>query len=151
MARATIDRLIVNSPYEEPARHWRHGRTTRLFDLADRRRPAGYVVASQDSKAFDDPGVFVEIPLVNRIRERVRAWRTAAVREPPWRAYVVREPHFGPDKKRTSRALPTSHLGGHATETGGVARDVSSPHFSVRLVWTYPCRLGSRGFPPARE
>ncbi|MCY4588802.1 MAG: DEAD/DEAH box helicase family protein [Bryobacterales bacterium] len=77
MARATIDRLIVNSPYEEPAKHWRYDRQTRLFDLADGRRPAGYVVASSDSKAFDDPGVFVEIPLVNRIRPRVRAWREA--------------------------------------------------------------------------
>ena len=77
MARATIDRLIVNSPYEEPAKHWRYDRKTRLFDLADGRRPAGYVVASSDSKAFDDPGVFVEIPLVNRIRPRVSAWREA--------------------------------------------------------------------------
>ena len=77
MARATIERLIVNSPYEEPARHWRYGRTTRLFDLADGRRPAGYVVASPDSRAFDDPGVFVEIPLVNQLRDRVHAWRDA--------------------------------------------------------------------------
>ena len=77
MARATIGRLIVNSPYEEPARHWRYDRTTRLFDLADGRRPAGYVVASPDSRVFDDPGVFVEIPLVNQIRDRVRAWRDA--------------------------------------------------------------------------
>ncbi len=77
MARAAIDRLIVNSPWEEPERHWRYDRKTRLFDLADGRRPAGYVVASPDSKDFDDPGTFVEIPLVNRIRERVGAWRAA--------------------------------------------------------------------------
>ncbi len=77
MARTTIDRLIVNSPYEEPARHWSYDRTTRLFDLSDGRRPAGYVVASGDSKAFDDPGTFVEIPLVNQIRPRVKAWRKA--------------------------------------------------------------------------
>ena len=77
MARATIDRLIVNSPYDEPARHWRYDRKTRLFDLAEGRRPAGYVAASSDSQAFDDPGVFVEIPLVNRIRPRVKAWRAA--------------------------------------------------------------------------
>ena len=77
MASTAIDRLIVNSPYEEPARHWSYDRTTRLFDLADSRRPAGYVVASGDSKAFDDPGVFVEIPLVNLLRPRVRAWREA--------------------------------------------------------------------------
>ena len=77
MARTTIDRLIINSPYEEPAQHWRYDRETRLFDLEAGRRPAGYVVASGDSKAFDDPGVFVEIPLVNQIRPRVAAWREA--------------------------------------------------------------------------
>ena len=77
MPQSTIDQLIVNSPYAEPAFHWRYDRTTRLFDLAEGRRPTGYVVASEDSRAFDDPGVFVEIPLVNRIRPRVRAWREA--------------------------------------------------------------------------
>ncbi len=77
MPQSTIDRLIVNSPYTEPAHHWRYDRTTRLFDLADGRRPAGYVVASERTKAFDDPGVFVEIPLVNRVRPRVQAWREA--------------------------------------------------------------------------
>ena len=75
MPSATIDRLIVNSPYEEPTRHWRYDRTTRLFNLDEGRRPAGYVVASGDAATFDDPGVFREIPLVNRIRERVKAWR----------------------------------------------------------------------------
>lgn len=77
MARTTIDRLIINSPYEEPARYWRYAREMRTFDLVEGRRPAGYVVASGDSKAFDDPGIFVEIPLVNQIRPRVKAWREA--------------------------------------------------------------------------
>jgi type III restriction enzyme len=75
--RTTIDRLIINSPFEEPARHWSYDRETRTFDLVDGRRPAGYVVASGDSRAFDDPGIFVEIPLVNQIRSRVKAWREA--------------------------------------------------------------------------
>ena len=77
MATATIDRLIINSPYKEPARYWKYEREPRLFDLTEGRRPAGYVVASGNSKAFDDPGIFVEIPLVNRIRPRVKAWREA--------------------------------------------------------------------------
>ena len=77
MPRTTIDRLIINSPYEEPQRHWRYDRETRLFDLVEGRRPAGYVVASPDSRAFDDPGIFVEIPRVNQIRPRVKAWREA--------------------------------------------------------------------------
>ena len=45
--------------------------------MIDGRRSAGYVVASADSKAFDDPGVFKEIPLVNQIRSRVKIWRNA--------------------------------------------------------------------------
>ena len=77
MPRATIDRLIINSPYEEPQRHWRYDRETRLFDLVEGRRPAGYVVATPGSRSFDDPGIFVEIPLVNQIRPRVKAWREA--------------------------------------------------------------------------
>ena len=77
MPQKTIDRLIVTSPYAEPACHWHYDRTTRAFDLAGGRRKAGYIVATQGSSAFDDPGVFYEILLVNRIRPRVRAWREA--------------------------------------------------------------------------
>jgi type III restriction enzyme len=77
MARTTIDHLIINSPYEEPQRYWSYDRESRTFDLAEGRRPAGYVIASQSSKAFDDPGIFVPIPLVNQIRPRVKAWREA--------------------------------------------------------------------------
>ena len=77
MARTTIDHLIINSPYEEPKHYWSYDRESRTFDLSEGRRPAGYVIASQSSKAFDDPGVFVPIPLVNQIRPRVKAWREA--------------------------------------------------------------------------
>ena len=77
MPSATINQLIINSPYQEPVKHWHYDRQKRLFDLVDGRRSAGYVVASGDSKAFDDPGVFKEIPLVKQIRPRVKAWRTA--------------------------------------------------------------------------
>src|ERR1700738_1437009 len=73
-----IDQLIINSPYSEPAEHWKYDRETRLFSRLAGRRPAGYVRASESSKAFDDPGVFVELPLVNKIRPRVKAWRENA-------------------------------------------------------------------------
>lgn len=75
--RTTIDRLIVNSPYEEPSQHWKYDRESRTFSLEPGRRPAGYVIATEGSKAFDDPGKFVEIPLVNKVRERVIEWREA--------------------------------------------------------------------------
>ncbi len=73
----TIDQLIINGPYDEPVNHWRYDRESRTFSLEPGRRPAGYVVATPGSKSFDDPGVFVELPLVKRIRPRVKAWRDA--------------------------------------------------------------------------
>lgn len=77
MEQSSIDQLIINGPYEEPAEHWRYARESRSFSRETGRRPAGYLIASKNSKAFDDPGVFVEIPLVNQIRPRVRKWRDA--------------------------------------------------------------------------
>ena len=74
---ATINQLIINSPYDEPQEHWRYHRETRLFTLEQERRKAGYVRASEKSRTFDDPGVFVELPLVNKIRPRVKIWREA--------------------------------------------------------------------------
>ena len=72
---SSIDKLIINSPFEEPQQHWNYNRENRTFMLKEGRRPAGYLKASEQSKAFDDPGVFVPIPLVNQIRTRVKAWR----------------------------------------------------------------------------
>src|ERR1700674_2678958 len=76
-ASATIDQLIITSPYSEPSEHWRYDRETRRFSREPGRRPAGYIRASDASKSFDDPGEFVELPLVNKIRPRVDAWRSA--------------------------------------------------------------------------
>ncbi len=76
MAR-NIDKLIINSPHEEPKHYWFYDRENRDFQIRDGRRPAGYVMATPNSKAFDDPGIFIEIDLVNKIRPRVKAWREA--------------------------------------------------------------------------
>ena len=75
--QSSIDQLIINKPYEEPENHWSYNPATKKFSRAPGRRPAGYLIASGDSKTFDDPGVFVEIPLVNHIRQRVNAWQDA--------------------------------------------------------------------------
>ena len=77
MPQAAIKPLIINRPFEEPGEYWSYDRERRKFSRKKGRRPAGYLVASGDSKTFDDPGVFVEIPLVNQIRSRVKAWREA--------------------------------------------------------------------------
>jgi type III restriction enzyme len=74
---ASIDQLIICSPYETPGEHWKYNRETRRFSREPGRRSAGYIRASDASKSFDDPGEFVELPLVNKIRPRVEAWRDA--------------------------------------------------------------------------
>lgn len=71
----TINHLIISSPYEKPKQHLKYLREIRKFELVEGRRPAGYIVATENSKAFDDPGHFVELELANRIRERVDKWR----------------------------------------------------------------------------
>lgn len=70
-----IDKLIINNPFLEPKQHWFYDRENRDFYINEGRRPAGYVMATPNSKAFDDPGIFVEIDTVNQIRPRVKAWR----------------------------------------------------------------------------
>jgi type III restriction enzyme len=69
--------LIINNPYAMPRRYWKYDRQRQSFDLADGRRPAGYTVATPGQSNPNDPGVFVEIELVNKIRPRVDAWREA--------------------------------------------------------------------------
>jgi type III restriction enzyme len=73
--KVVIDKLIINSPYEEPSTYWYYNREQRIFHKMDGRRPAGFIKASEISRSFDDPGVFVEIPLVNTIRKRVTTWK----------------------------------------------------------------------------
>jgi len=73
----TTDHLIINSPYEKPKQYLKYVREIRKFELVEGRRPAGYVVASEHSDSFDDPGHFIELPEVNKIRERVDKWRAA--------------------------------------------------------------------------
>jgi type III restriction enzyme len=71
----TPTHLIINSPFAEPAQHWYYVREERRFELRAGRRPAGYVVATQRATGCDDPGVFMEIALVNHIRTQVASWR----------------------------------------------------------------------------
>jgi type III restriction enzyme len=72
---STTDRLIVNSPYEKPRLHLKYNREVRKFELVEGRRAAGYIVASEASGTFDDPGIFIPLEMVNRVRERVDKWR----------------------------------------------------------------------------
>lgn len=72
-----IDKLIINSPYEEPKHHWRYDLETQMFEQEAGRRPAGYFVSAEGGNEYNDIGRFIELPEVNRIRPRVKAWREA--------------------------------------------------------------------------
>lgn len=74
---AGIEQLIINSAYREPTHHWRYDLNGQSFIQEEGRRPAGYFVAGQGSNQYNDIGKFVELPLVNKIRPRVKAWREA--------------------------------------------------------------------------
>jgi type III restriction enzyme len=69
--------LILNSPYEGPSSFWSYDRKIRMFERKPGRRPAGYIKATPGSVAFDDPGVFVELALVNQLRPFIQSWREA--------------------------------------------------------------------------
>jgi type III restriction enzyme len=76
MSQKGIDQLIIASPYEEPREHWRYVRETQGFNRVSGRRKSGYWRATaRSTDNFDDPGEFIEIDLVNKIRPRVKEWR----------------------------------------------------------------------------
>lgn len=68
-----IDQLVICSPYAEPSEYWKFD--GRQYKRTSGRRPAGYVLATDASKNEDAQGVFVDLPLANIIRGRVRDWR----------------------------------------------------------------------------
>ena len=72
-----VDEPIVNSPFAEPARHYRMrgGRP----ELVEARRPSGFTpgLRTRGGQGTLLEEEYVELPLVNAIRERVRAWREA--------------------------------------------------------------------------
>lgn len=70
-----IDHLIINSAYEEPKYHWLHDDNGQTFHKELGRRQAGYFIMGQGSNQYNDVGEFIALPLVNRIRPRVKMWR----------------------------------------------------------------------------
>ena len=74
---AGIDQLIINSAFREPEHHWKYDLNGQTFVQEPGRRPAGYFVAGQGSNQYNDIGQFIELPLVNKIRPRVKTWRQA--------------------------------------------------------------------------
>ena len=70
-----ISHLIINSAYQEPESFWKYDNLKDRFYLEKGRRPAGYVISTEEKSSYGTQGKFVELPLVNKIRPRVKAWR----------------------------------------------------------------------------
>ena len=64
--------LIINSPFVRPTHCWLRQSDNKL-ELQTGRRPAGYEIFDTRNNTVRT----VELDLVNRIRERVDAWREA--------------------------------------------------------------------------
>ncbi len=64
--------LIISSPFERPTHHWQR-KTDNKLELITGRRPAGYEIFDTRANTVRS----VQLELVNRIRERVDAWRDA--------------------------------------------------------------------------
>ncbi|HWG38313.1 MAG TPA: DEAD/DEAH box helicase family protein [Terriglobales bacterium] len=101
----TIPELIICSPYTAPGEHWRYVRESQSFRREPTRRPAGYVKATPNAQGVNDPGVFVPLPLVNQIRERVAAWRDAGYAGVTGTTRRLLEHWLDPEQRPSNRRL----------------------------------------------
>lgn len=78
MSTYEVPQPILNSPFDEPAEHWRIVEGEPPVKLEGRRK-AMYFYRDPKARPDMDGGrggsVAIELKLVNRIRERVKAWR----------------------------------------------------------------------------
>ena len=74
---------ILNSPYEEPALHW-NLEEGKAPEQREKRRPAGYFYRDPKAPSGDSEhearGQWVELALVELVRERIKEWRPLALR-----------------------------------------------------------------------
>ena len=76
MGKFVIDKLIINSPYEEPKLYWRYERETPI--RAERRSKASWLYYSfRKIKVFRRSRRIPRDRLVNDIRNRVKKWQEA--------------------------------------------------------------------------
>jgi hypothetical protein len=70
-----VDNPILNSPFEDPTRHWAYEEGQAV--LKEGRRPAGYYLKARTRgpQAALLEEEFVPLELVNTIRDWVKAWR----------------------------------------------------------------------------
>ena len=105
MAKEKIDHLIINSAFEEPKYHWEYDPASGLFEMKDGRRRAGYIIATPGAHTFNDPGLFIPIDLVEKIRPRVKQWRHAGYPGASGTTQRLLQHWYDPDQRMESRRL----------------------------------------------
>ena len=75
-----VDQPILNSPFKEPTRYWIYDQQTKQAVVMEGRRPAGYYFRArrrpdEGQLSFLAEEQFVQLELVNAIRQRVGEWR----------------------------------------------------------------------------
>lgn len=87
MAQVVIDNPVINTPFEEPSRHFKFTKEGITDEVLEGRRSSSYFVPiarPKKGKGGDQPGLFdtewtedriEENKLVNSIRTRVGLWR----------------------------------------------------------------------------
>ena len=85
MQQVVIENPVINSPFDEPSRHFKFDETGITNDIATIRRPSSYFVpiprprktGGKTQHTFDEwrSDRIEENGVVNRIRQRVQAWR----------------------------------------------------------------------------
>ncbi len=74
---ANPNSLIINSPYSVPSSYWEFVEEGAPLKRVKGRREAGYMVADTRARPHQDKGIFVSLPMVNQIRQRVGDWSEA--------------------------------------------------------------------------
>lgn len=70
-----VENLIICNPFERPTQHWEYDNETAELIIKDGRRSAGYFKANSNAQSVTDPGDFIPLEKVNKIREKVDEWR----------------------------------------------------------------------------
>ena len=82
MAINEVENPIINSPYQEPAAHWKIHEHEPAEKIEGRRKPTyiylppGIQISSENER---EVGYEIELQLVSRIRERLAEWRPLAL------------------------------------------------------------------------
>ncbi len=98
VGQVTDQNPIINDPHHEPTRHWRFGEGAP--EIREGRREAGYIPpAPKGQEQLTFASEVVRLEQVNRIRDRVREWRSGGYPGATQITKALFEHWFDPDRE----------------------------------------------------